>query len=120
MAGHSDKVYLKIAYWDIDDEQHRSYELVLVRERGEFAYHDKVIQALDLERLFLIVIAQEMQEKLDELEEHLKGVNQEMGNLRGQLKDKDEFIIDWMLKDYQNSKKSRPDNETTQGNFKRK
>ena len=61
-----------------------------------------------------------MQEKLDELEEHLKGVNQEMGNLRGQLKDKDEFIVDWTLKDYQNSKKSRPKNESAQRDFKRK
>ena len=120
MARTSDKDHPMIAYWDVDDEQHRSYELVLDLERGEFAYHDKVILALDLERSFLIFIMQEMQEKLNELEERLKSVNQEMENLRRQLKDKDECIADWMMKDYPSSKKSRPKNETTQGNFKRK
>ena len=94
MAGTSDKVHPMIDYWDVDDEQYRSYELVLDPGRKEFAYHDKVIQALDLERSFLIFMAQEMQEKLDELEEFLKGVNQEMEHLRRKLKDKDECVID--------------------------
>ena len=82
MAGTSDKVHPVIDYWDINEGQHRSYELVLDPERKEFAYHDKVIQALDLERSILICIGQEMQEKSDELEKRLKRVNREREKLR--------------------------------------
>ena len=120
MAGSSSKNHPVIDYWDANEEQHRPYELVTDPERNELAHHDKVIQALDLERSILICIGQEMQEELVKLEGRLKSANREVKKLRRQLKDKDECVVAWMMKDHQNFKKVRLENEITQGGLKRK
>ena len=78
MAGSSSGNHPVIDYWDVNEAQHRPYELVLDPEKKELAHHDKVIQALDIERSILICIGQEMQEKLDEMEKRFKGVNREV------------------------------------------